>query len=184
MRALTVDLFCTVDGFASGKNSAAYFGYAGPDLEAWIGQQLATPHVILMGANTYRALAEIAGTAGDPSSTRMDELPKLVFSSSLQPPLSWVNTTLVREDLATAVPALKAQPGDPLRVIGSLSLVRSLLGLGLADRLRLMLFPQILGETGELPILQGSPDINLRLAATEVLDGRLVLLEYAPDTGG
>jgi hypothetical protein len=30
MRELTVDLFVTVDGFASGKNSPGYFGYAGP----------------------------------------------------------------------------------------------------------------------------------------------------------
>ena len=84
MRELTVDLFSTVDGFAKGRNSPAYFGYGGPDLDAWIGEQVATPHVVLMGGNTYRALAEIAATGADP---RMDELPKLVFSASLRPPL-------------------------------------------------------------------------------------------------
>ena len=60
----------------------------------------------------------------------------------------WANTTLVSDDVAVAVPAMRAKPGDPLRVIGSLSLVRSLLRLGLVDRLRIMVFPQILGETG------------------------------------
>ena len=181
MRRLTVDLFATVDGFAKGRNSPAYFGYGGPDLDTWIGEQLARPHVVLMGSNTYRALSEIAAAGADP---RLDELPKVVFSASLHPPLAWANTTLIRDDVAVAVPAMKAKPGDPLRVIGSLSLVRSLLRLGLVDRLRIMVFPQILGETGEEPFLAGLPDINLRLGVTQVLDQRLGLLEYLPEAPG
>lgn len=184
MRELFADLFCTLDGFAQGTKSPAYFGYAGPGLDAWIGEQLARPHVTLMGANTYRALSGMAAASEDPASARMAELPKVVFSKSLRPPLSWSNTTLVDEDVVTAVPAMKAGHGDPMRVIGSLSLVRSLLRLGLVDRLRLMVFPQILGETGREPILAGLPDINLRLTMTQVLDGRLVLLDYAPEVRG
>jgi dihydrofolate reductase len=181
VRELTADLFCTVDGFAAGWNSPAYFGYGGPDLDAWIGEQLARPHVMLMGSNTYRAMSEVVATGADRTFTRMDELPKVVFSASLRPPLAWANTTLVSDDVAVAVPAMKAGHGVPLRVIGSLSLVRSLLRLGLVDRLRLMLFPQILGETGHEPILTDLPDINLRLGTTRVLDKRLVLLEYLPE---
>src|SRR5262249_55015683 len=139
MRELIADLFATVDGFARGRNSPAYFGYGGPELDAWIGEHLATPHVGLMGSNTYRGLSEIAATGAGP---RMDKLPKVVFSASLRPPLAWANTTLISDDVAVAVPAMKAEPGDPLRVIGSLSLVRSLLRLGLVDRLRIMVFPQ------------------------------------------
>jgi dihydrofolate reductase len=181
IRELTVDVFSTVDGWASGRNSPAYFGYAGPDLQAWIDAQLARPHVMLMGSNTYRALAEITAGGGDPTFSRMDKLPKVVFSKSLEPPLTWANTTLVREDVAVALPAMKNEPGDPLRVIGSLTLVRSLFLLGQVDRLRLMVFPQVLGESGQERILQGLPDINLRLASTQVLDARLVLLDYQVD---
>lgn len=180
MRELIADLFITVDGFAKGRNAPAYFGYGGPDLDAWIGEQLATPHVMLMGGNTYRAMSEIVATGADRIFTRMDELPKVVFSASLRPPLTWANTTLVSDDVAVAVPAMKAEPGDPLRVIGSVSLVRSLLRLGLVNRFRLMLFPQLLGETGEEPAFAGLPDINLGLSARRVLDERLVLLEYLP----
>jgi len=184
MRELTVDWFVTVDGCASGRDAPAYFGYAGPELDAWIDQQLAAPHVMLMGSNTYRAMSEIVAARPDPTFTRMDELPKVVFSSSLQPPLRWANTTLVSDDVAVAVPAMKHEAAAPMRVIGSLSLVRSLLRLGLVDRLRIMVFPQILGETGQEPILKGLPDIDLRLNATQVLDARLVLLDYSPETGG
>ena len=75
---------------------------------------------------------------------------------------------------------MKDEDDRPLRVIGSLSLVRSLLRTGLVDRLRLMVVPQVLGSTGQQPVFEDLPDINLELVATRVLDGRLVLLEYAP----
>ena len=111
----------------------------------------------------------------------MDQLPKVVFSKSLEPPLAWANTTLVRDDAAVVLPAMKNEPGDPLRVIGSLTLVRSLFQLRQVDRLRLMIFPQVLGESGRERILQDLPDINLRLTSTQVLDKRLVLLDYQVD---
>jgi hypothetical protein len=53
--------------------------------------------------------------------------------------------------------------------------------LGQVDRLRLMVFPQVLGESGQERILQGLPDINLRLGSTQGLDKRLVLLDYYVD---
>jgi len=88
----------------------------------------------------------------------------------------------VKADLVEEVRSLKARTGDPLRTIGSLSVVKALLEAGLVDRLRLVVFPQILGETGREPIFAGLPDTDLELAGTNVLDGRLVTLEYRPAT--
>lgn len=181
MRELTVDLFSTVDGWGSGRNSPGYFGYDGPDLQARIDEQLARPHVMLMGATSYRLMSEIVATGDDPTFPRMAELPKIVFSKTLTPPLTWANTTIIDEPVETAVPAMKDEPGDPMRVIGSLSLVRSLFRFGLVDRLRLTVFPQVLGESGQERLLQGLPDVNLRLVSTEVLDQRLVVLDYRLD---
>jgi hypothetical protein len=76
--------------------------------------------------------------------------------------------------------SLKRQSGDPLRSIGSITLVKSMLRLGLVDRLRLMIFPLILGEDGREPAFAGYPRAGLGLAATRVLDSRLVLLEHRP----
>lgn len=182
MRPLTADLFVTVDGHASGRDAPALFGYDGPALRGWIGEQLGQPHVAVMGANTYRALSAIVASGADPNGAAMTQLAKVVFSRSLQAPLTWANTTLVAEDAASAMPAMKREPGDPLRVIGSLSLVRSLLRLGLVDHLRLMIFPQILGASGQEPVFAELPDLNLSLSTTTVLDGRLVLLDYVPQT--
>jgi hypothetical protein len=45
-----------------------------------------------------------------------------------------------------------------------------------------MVFPQILGNTEREPIFEGLRDIDLELAGTDVLDGRLVTIEYRPAT--
>ena len=50
MRELCADLFISLDGFASGTNEAAYFGYFGPDLGNWVQQHLKEPQVIIMRA--------------------------------------------------------------------------------------------------------------------------------------
>jgi dihydrofolate reductase len=177
-RTLDVELYATLEGYAYGRESPAYFGYDGPDLQARIEARLAEPHEMVMGANTYRQLARYVAEGDDPSFPRMTELPKVVFSSTLSGEPALANSTFVSEPVATALPRLKAEPGGPLRVIGSLSLTASLFAAGLVDRVTVVVFPLVLGETGEQPILRGLPDLPLELLGTEVLDGRLVVMEY------
>ena len=104
----------------------------------------------------------------------------MVFSRTLKEPLEWNNSRLAEGDLVDEVRSLKAEGDEPLRTMGSLSVVKGLLEAGLVDRLRLMAFPQLLGSTGREPIFEGPPDIDLVLAGTDVLDGRLVALGYRP----
>jgi dihydrofolate reductase len=180
VRELRVDMFSTVDGYgAGGPQSAPYWGYGGPGLQAWIDAQLAEEHIMLMGATTYRQLSEIVANGDDPTSPRMAQLPKIVFSKTLTPPLTWANTTIIAEPAETAVPALKAAAdGAAMRTIGSPSLVRSLFRLGLVDRLRIMIFPTIHGAAGEGPVFAELPDLRLSLIGATVIDERLVLLDY------
>jgi len=178
MGELIADLFVSLDGFAAGGDQS-FFGYPGPELDSWVRDAVGQPQLLVMGRVTYEALAQISASATDEASTRMTELPKAVVSNTLAEPLAWSNTRLVRGGLE-AVRALKQQSPDPLRSIGSLSLVRSMVGLGLVDRLRIMMFPLTLGEAGREPALAGYPRAALDLLATRVLDSRLVLLEYRP----
>ncbi|MFI7040217.1 dihydrofolate reductase family protein [Microbispora rosea] len=180
MAELIADLFVSVDGFAAGVDVGAFFGYSGPGLDAWIGEATEQPQLMLMGRVTYEALAAISSEATDEASTRMNDLPKAVFSNTLREPLSWRNTRLVRGDLAERITALKRESDVPLRSIGSLTLVRSLMELGLVDRLRVMVFPLTLGGDGREPAYAGYPRTGLQLAGTRVLDSRIVLLEYRP----
>jgi dihydrofolate reductase len=180
MRELTADLFVSLDGFASGVGQAPYFGCYGQELGGWVRDHLEQPQLIIMGRVTFLALAQFSASATDELSVKMSSLPKLVFSSTLKEPLAWKNTRLLNGNVADEIRELKQQSGDPLRAIGSISLVKSMIQLGLVDRLRLMVFPLILGSAGREPIYAGYPQADLELIDTNVLDSRLILLEYRP----
>ena len=75
---------------------------------------------------------------------------------------------------------MKDQGADSMRTIGSLTLCRSLLTAGLADRFRVVVFPVITGSTGQERIYDGYPDVALEMINTRTFDGRTQLLEYVP----
>ncbi|GAA3527548.1 dihydrofolate reductase family protein [Aeromicrobium panaciterrae] len=180
MGTLTVDWFTSLDGYGLGEGWPPYFGLEGPGMFDWVMEQQDRPHTILMGATTYREMADVVQHLGDdPTLESLMQTPKIVFSSHLQEPLSWVNTELVREDAIAHIRTLKEQPGA-MRTIGSLSLGRALLAAELVDRLRVMVFPLVLGNTGRQPVYDGLPDLSLELISSRTLDGRLLLLDYTP----
>ena len=180
MAELTADLFLSLDGFAAGVDAGPFFGYGGPELDGWVRDQLSRPHVVVMGRVTYEALAQISSSASDEISTRNSDLEKVVFSNTLSEPLAWRNTRLIGGDLGEGMRALKRESPDPLRSIGSLSLVRSLLDLGLVDRLRVAIFPLVLGDAGFEPAFVGYHRADLQLTGTRVLDSRIIVLDYHP----
>jgi dihydrofolate reductase len=108
----------------------------------------------------------------------MTKTPKVVFSNTLRDPLDWKSARVLRGDLAAAIRELKNQSGDRIRSFGSITLVKGLMQLGLVDRLRLLVFPLVLGTTGREPIFAGYDRTKLDLVDTKTLDGRLVLFEY------
>lgn len=59
MATLMVDYFSTLDGFGYGEGAEAYFGLSGPGMFDWISEQTAGDHLMIMGANTYRTMADI-----------------------------------------------------------------------------------------------------------------------------
>jgi dihydrofolate reductase len=177
---LTVDLFLSVDGWARGETSPAYFGYFGPELEKWITTELARPQLLILGRRTYEALAGLPEEVNDDSShRRMTELNKVVFSATLAT-ASWPNTRICGDDLIAEVSRLKGEGEVPLRTMGSLSIVRQLCGAGLVDRLRLMTFPLLAGTTGLEAAFADVAAADLELIDHQVLDGRVLLVEYQP----
>lgn len=170
VRLLTADLFITLDSYAKGDRSPAYFGMLGPDLEQWIEREIEQPQMVVMGRVTYETLARY-----DDGTSPLAKMPKIMVSRA-RTEASWGETEIVSSD--EALTALKWEPGPPLRIMGSVSLVQRLLRARALDRLRLVVFPLVLGETGSEPTFANLPDLELELAETNVLDGRLVLLDY------
>ncbi|MFG3343452.1 dihydrofolate reductase family protein [Streptomyces sp. NPDC048018] len=189
MSELLVDFITSLDGYASAEGWPGYWGLEGPEYLSWLGEQAQATY--LMGANTYRLMSGFA--AGEfpngqdefrpEEEASVDELTraaKVVFSSSLEEPLTWANATLVREDAVETVRAMKSSGPGLLSTIGSLSLCRSLLRAGLVDRFRVVMFPVITGATGEERIYDGYPDVALEMIDHRTFDGRIQLVEYTP----
>jgi dihydrofolate reductase len=189
MAELLVDFITSLDGYASGDGWPGFWGLQGPEYLAWLDEQ---PEVTyLMGANTYRLMSGFAAgqvpegqdefnTDEEASVDGLTRAAKVVFSSSLEEPLTWANATLVRDDAVEAVGAMKGNGSGILSTIGSLSLCRSLLGAGLVDRFRVVMFPVITGATGAERIYDGYPDVALEMVDHRTFDGRIQLVEYRP----
>lgn len=175
---LTVDLFVSVDGWAGSDGLPGYFGYPGAELEEWIATELARPQLVILGRRTYDALAGLPDPAPD-APNPLAQLEKVVFSTTMQH-ADWPNTRVCRDDPVVEVRRLKAVGDVPLRTMGSLSVARQLAAAGLVDRLRLMTFPLIAGDSGREPALDGMVAADLELADHRVLDGRTLLVEYRP----
>ncbi|MFF7340545.1 dihydrofolate reductase family protein [Streptomyces sp. NPDC008163] len=181
MTSLMVDFIISLDGYASAEGWPGFWGMEGPEYLAWIDSEGEKRHVSLMGATTYRLMSGFAAQApDDPGFAELNAMSKVVFSSTLEPPLVWKNTELVRGDAVEAVREMKRTQTRPLRTLGSLSLCRALLVAGLVDRFRVVVFPVITGATGRERIFDAYPDVRLDLVESRTFDGRLQLLEYAP----
>jgi dihydrofolate reductase len=179
MPNLLVDFIISLDGYGAAEGWPGYWGMEGPEYMGWLEEQ--EEHTVLMGATTYRLMSGFAAQMPDePSLAALTAMPKVVFSSTLEAPLSWANTELVDGDAVEAVRAMKQEASLPLRTLGSLALCRSLLQAGLVDRYRVVVFPVITGATGRDRIFDGYPDVALELVDHRTFDGRLQLLEYVP----
>jgi dihydrofolate reductase len=189
MQELLVDFITSLDGYASAEGWPGFWGLQGPEYLAWLDEQ---PEVTyLMGANTYRLMS---GFAAGETPAGMDEFnadeeasvdaltgaTKVVFSASLEEPLTWANATLVRGDAVEAVRAMKEDGSGVMSTLGSVSLCRSLLRAGLVDRFRVVMFPVITGATGAERIYDGYPDVALEMTDNRTFDSRIQLVEYRP----
>ena len=183
---LLVDFITSLDGYGAAEGWPGWWGLEGPEYLAWLSEQPERDYTILMGANTYRLMYGFASQSSDLRSeeeTSVNELTnasKIVFSSTLQPPLPWANTRLISGDAVEAVSEMKQRGNSSMSTLGSLSLCRSLLKAGLVDRFRVVVFPVITGSSGYERIYDGYPDVALDMVASRTFDGRLQLLEYVP----
>lgn len=178
MPELLVDFITSLDGNGAAEGWPGWWGLEGPEYLAWL-QQRPDNYTVLMGANTYRLMFELA-SGGEPGTEVLADRPKVVFSSTLSEPLAWPNTELVSRDPVAAVSEMKASGNRPLTTLGSLTLCRSLLRAGLVDRFRVGIFPVITGSTGTDRIYDGYPDVALELVESRTFDGQIQLLEYIP----
>jgi dihydrofolate reductase len=132
--------------FSHGGWSMQYFD---PEvMGAAIGDGMSRAGALLFGRRTWQGMAAAwPERAGDAFADRMNAIEKYVVSRTLtESDLTWSNTTLLPgSDAVAEVGALRARDGGDLVVMGSPTLVRTLLAEGLVDELTLMIEPILLG---------------------------------------
>jgi dihydrofolate reductase len=93
----------------------------------------------LFGRRTYEDLLASWNAQGGPFKDAPNNSPKYVASTTLEEPLPWPNSTLLRGDIVDALRALKAQSGGVLAIMGSGVLIGSLMAANLIDEYLLMI---------------------------------------------
>jgi dihydrofolate reductase len=155
---LIVTEFVTLDGVAQAPGGPeedrdgdfAYGGWQAPLVDQGSGrvvlEQASRMDALLLGRRTYDIFSNYWPNAPEdiPFTGLLNGVPKYVASRTLAEPLAWEGSTLITDDLAATITALKKRY-DEIHVIGSLDLVQSLLRFGLVDRLNLWLYPLLLG---------------------------------------
>jgi dihydrofolate reductase len=190
MGKLIVTEFVTLDGVGQapgdpdedGDGGFAHGGWQAPVADeesgAAIFEQARSMDALVLGRRTYEIFAAYWPGAPPeiPFTGLLNGVPKYVASRTLAGPLAWPGSTLVADDLAGSVTALKERY-DEVHVIGSLDLLQSLLRLGLVDRMILWVYPLLLGR-GKKVFADGTVPTALRLTESVTYPGGALHLTY------
>jgi dihydrofolate reductase len=133
---------------------------------------------MLLGRRSYEFLAARWPSRTGELADRLNSKPKYVVSSTLQDPI-WNNTTVLKGNVVKKVSKLKQQLAGDIVVPASFQLVRTLIEHDLADELRLMIYPVVLGA-GERLFGDTSDKKPLRLISTRTVGDDLAYLTHQP----
>jgi len=133
---------------------------------------------MLLGRRSYEFLAARWPSRTGELADRLNSKPKYVVSSTLHDPI-WNNTTVLEGNVVNEVSKLKQQLAGDIVVPASFQLVRTLIEHDLADELRLMIYPVVLGA-GERLFGETSDKKPLRRISTRTVGNDLVYLTYQP----
>ncbi|HEU5347485.1 MAG TPA: dihydrofolate reductase family protein [Ktedonobacterales bacterium] len=112
-----------------------------------MGEGMAKGGPLLFGRRTYQDFYAVWPNRTDnPYTPVLNNAKKYVASTTLQEPLPWSNSILLKGDAAAAVAHLKEQPGNDIGILGSGELVQSLMRRNLIDEFMLLIFPLVLGS--------------------------------------
>jgi dihydrofolate reductase len=147
MAALVLKMSVSLDGYVAPLDGSSDWVAAGrsEDGAGWTVETLRNARAHLIGATTYAGWANFWPRASGPFADAMNEIPKVVFSNSLES-ADWDETTIATGDLAAAITKLKQEHSDGyLLAHGGTRFARSLVETGLIDEYRLVTHPAVLG---------------------------------------
>jgi dihydrofolate reductase len=164
------------EGFGRG----GWFGqFGGADLEEWAKvetEEALGAQALLLGRRSDDWFATRWRSRGGEWADKLNSLPKYVVSASLRDP-RWSNSTVLAGDVVDAVSKLKLQIDGEILVYASYQLVHTLIEHDLADELRLVVFPVVLGA-GHRLFAETSDPKPLRLIDARTIGAGLAFVTY------
>jgi dihydrofolate reductase len=164
------------EGFRLG----GWFGqFGGKDLEEWAKVELEEAlgtEALLLGRRSDEWFAARWLSRSGEWADRLNSLPKYVVSSTRQEP-RWSNSTVLRGDVVSEVSTLKQELTGDIVVYGSYQLGRMLIEHDLADELRLVVYPVVLGG-GQRLFGETTRRKPMRLVDTKTIGDGLAFLTY------
>ena len=169
----------SVDGVMESPERWA-FSYSNAEMGEANALGMAASDALLLGRVTYEHLAAYwpEQPGGTPMVDYLNGVPKYVVSTTLKE-AAWNNSTLINENVAEEIAALKRRPGKDITILGSGALVRSLLRDGLLDELQLVVHPVVLGG-GKRLFGDGGERKGLELVGSKTFSTGVVHLTYRP----
>ena len=181
MRKVTAGLFVSLDGVTESpeKWQLPYFN---DEMGEAVGAAMAAADAMLLGRVTYQEFASYwpgVSSEDQPFADYMNNSLKYVASRTLEGPLEWNNSTLIKGNLVEEIARLKRQPGKNIGITGSVTLVQSLLEQDLLDELGLMIHPVVVGS-GKRLFGEGGDPKKLKLVESKTFSTGVVYLTYQP----
>ena len=177
MRDLVAVEFMSLDGVVEAPEK-----WTGPYMDAEIGQTMeagmAASDAMLLGRRTYQdfeAYWRDKTAEEEPYAPYINQTQKFVVSKTLTS-VDWQNTTLITGNASEEVARLKGLPGKSITILGSPTLLGSLLRDGLVDRLELQVFPLVLG--GGKRLFEEGMELPLELVDSRTFKTGVVALSY------
>jgi len=184
MRKVVAAEFLSLDGVMESPDQW-HFPYFNDEMGQAVGEGFESSDALLMGRVLYEEWAAFwpnQDLEENPMATTMNNLTKYVVSNTLEEPLEWNNTSLIRGDVAEEIHQLKQQPGKDITISGSGALVRSLLDYGMLDELKLMVHPLVVGS-GKKLFEDGGQRTPLELVQSTTFATGVLYLTYKPADG-
>jgi len=143
MRKLVVTEFVSLDGVM--EEPQWTFKYWNDDIANFKAEETLASDALLLGRVTYQGFAAAWPGRQDPGADYFNGVRKYVVSNTLDK-VEWNNSVLVKGNLVDEINKLKQMDGTDITVHGSGTLVQALIRNGLVDRVRLLVYPVVLGK--------------------------------------
>jgi dihydrofolate reductase len=177
MRKVVVTEFVSLDGVM--EEPRWTFRYWDDEIAKFKGEESSASDALLLGRVTYQGFAAAWPESKDEGAHYFNSVRKYVVSKTLEEPLEWNNSTLIKDNIVVEITNLKQQDGKDITVHGSATLVQTLMQHDLVDRYRLLVYPVVVGK-GKRLFKEGIP-ATLKLLESQSFSSGVVALVYEPE---